>query len=156
MSNEKQSKDKQPLRPSTSPRPYQPPGKLYFFPAIIIYADFSTLATTNLKRTLYIKGYKVDREKIRDTFPREAHEPEETYEFAWYRPIINNIPESSYKYFGCGLEADGRYILVLVIEDGYDLSKMEIGVEHVKPPKTLPQEALKVLTFGIWPSCDQD
>ena len=29
----------------------------------------------------------------------------------------------------------------------------EIGV---KPPETLPQQALQLLTLGIWPSSDQD
>jgi len=151
MSNEKQSKNnlkqsfKKKLssifhtsRPPISPLTYQP------------------LGTTTTKRTLYIKGYKLDGDKILRMFPREAHEPEETYEFSWYEPIIDKIPESSYKYVGCGLEADGSYNLVLVVEDGYDLSKLEIGVNEPKCPETLPQEALKLLTFGIWPSCDQD
>ncbi|KAF8343535.1 hypothetical protein F5887DRAFT_1075657 [Amanita rubescens] len=88
------------------------------------------------KRTLYIKGYKLDRQKIRNTFPREEHEPDENYELAWYRLIVEGIPETAYKYVGCGVEPD-----------------VEIGV---KPPETLPQQALQLLTPGIWPSSDQD
>ena len=43
---------------------------------------------------------------------------------------------------------------MLVLDDGYDKLKMEeIGV---KRPETLPQQALQLLTLGIWPSSDQD
>ena len=106
------------------------------------------------KRTLYIMGYKLDRQKIRNTFPREEHQPDDNYELAWYRPIVERIPETAYKYVGCGVEPNGRLNLVLVLEDGYHKSKLqEIGV---KPPETLPQQALQLLTLGIWPSSDQD
>jgi len=106
------------------------------------------------KRTLYIKGYKLDRQKIRNTFPREEHEPDENYELAWYRLIVEGIPETAYKYVGCGVEPDGHLNLVLVLDDGYDKLKMkEISV---KPPETLPQQALQLLTPGIWPSSNQD
>ena len=106
------------------------------------------------KRTIYIKGYKLDRQKIRNMFPREEHEPDENYELAWYRLIVEGIPETAYKYVGCGVEPDGHLNLVLVLDDGYDKLKMqEIGV---KPLETLPQQALQLLTPGIWPSSDQD
>jgi hypothetical protein len=52
------------------------------------------------KRIFHIQGYKLDRQKIRDTFPREEHEPDEIYEFTWYRPIVERIPETAYKYAG--------------------------------------------------------
>lgn len=84
-------------------------------------------------------------------FPREEHESDENYDFAWYIPIIDNIPETAYKYVGCGVEADGSLNLVLVVEDGYDRSKMETGV---RCPETLPQQALQLLTLGMWPSYD--
>lgn len=72
------------------------------------------------KRTLYIKGYKLDRQKIRAVFKRKDGESEESYDVKWIRPIINSIPETAYSYVGNGLEPDGHLNLVLVLEDGYD------------------------------------
>jgi hypothetical protein len=107
-----------------------------------------------IKRILYIQGYKLDPQKIRHTFPREEHEPDETYEFTWYQPIIELIPETAYKYVGCGVEPDGHLNLVLVLNEGNDEAKMK--ERGISPPETLPQQALQLLTPGIWPSRDQD
>jgi hypothetical protein len=52
------------------------------------------------KRTLYLKGYKLDRQKIRSRFPIEDYESEDNYELNYYRPIVINIPETAYKYVG--------------------------------------------------------
>lgn len=78
------------------------------------------LATT--KRTFYIKGYKLDRQKIHNTIPREEDDDDEHYELEWYNPIIDHIPETAYKYVGCGVEADGGLNLVLVLDDGYSMT----------------------------------
>ena len=43
------------------------------------------------KRAFYIKGYKLDRQKICNTFPREEHEPDDIYELAWYQLIVEGI-----------------------------------------------------------------
>jgi hypothetical protein len=32
------------------------------------------------KRILYLQGYKIDRKKMRNVFPKEEREPEEFYE----------------------------------------------------------------------------
>ena len=106
------------------------------------------------KRILYIKGYKLDRQKIRTVFKRKDGEPEESYDFKWIKPIINTIPETAYSYVGNGLEPDGHLNLVLVLEDGYDEAALKAS--DVQIPETLPQGSLKVLTAGIWLSDEQD
>ena len=77
------------------------------------------------KRTLfYIKGYKLDNQKIRNKFPREEGEPE-NYECYWYLPIINNLPETAYKYVGRGVEPNGDLNLVLVLDHSCDESELK-------------------------------
>jgi hypothetical protein len=125
----------------------------------MLLAEVNILVTTALKpeKTFYIKGYKLDNKKIRNKWPREEYELEETgsYETTWHIPIIEAIPESAYKYVGLGVEDNGGLNLVLVIDDGYDMSKLEVCRWHgVKHPDTLPKQALEVLTLGIWPSWD--
>ncbi|KIL57681.1 hypothetical protein M378DRAFT_87580, partial [Amanita muscaria Koide BX008] len=67
--------------------------------------------------------------------------------------ITESIPRTAYEYVGCGVEPDGHLNLVLVLMEGYDEAKMkECGI---KPSEDLPQQALQVLTPGIWPSSDQ-
>ena len=104
------------------------------------------------QKIFYIKGYKLDRQKIRATFKREDNEPEKIYDFAWVRPIIDSIPETAYKYVGNGLEPDGHLNLVLVIEDGYDEAALKAS--EVQRPEMLPVGSLKVLTPGVWPTDD--
>jgi len=101
------------------------------------------------ERTLYIKGYKLDCQKIRSEFPKDDDDPE-NYEFSYFTPIIDNIPEIAYKYVGCGVEPNGYDLnLVLVLEDGYDLTALD---DVYTVPDALPKAALDVLTPGIWPS----
>ncbi|KAF8623890.1 hypothetical protein AX15_006145 [Amanita polypyramis BW_CC] len=99
------------------------------------------------KPVLYIKGYKLDRQKIRAVFKRKDGESEESYDFKWIKPIINSIPETPYSYVGNGLELDGHLNLVLVLEDGYD--EAALGASDVQILETLPQGSLKVLTAGV-------
>jgi hypothetical protein len=100
---------------------------------------------------LYIKGYKLDHQKIRSQFPKEGPEGETNYELSYHIPIINTIPETAYKYVGCGVESDGDLSLVLVLEDGYDRTALE---SVVTTPDAFPKASLSVLTLGIWPSWD--
>ncbi|KAM6496227.1 hypothetical protein JOM56_008933 [Amanita muscaria] len=103
------------------------------------------------ERTLYIKGYKLDCQKIRSQFPKQDYDPEDNYELCYYTPIIDSIPETAYKYVGCGVEPNGHDLnLVLVLEDGYDQTALMDNAFTV--PDTLPNAALSVLTPGIWPS----
>jgi hypothetical protein len=101
-----------------------------------------------------IKGYKLDRQKIRAVSKRRDGESEESYDFKWIQPIINYIPETAYSYVGNGLEPDGHLNLVLVLEDGYDEAALKAS--DVRTPETLPHGPLKVLTAGVWPSDEQD
>ena len=101
------------------------------------------------ERTLYIKSYKLDRQKIRAQFPKEDDDWEYSYEFRYFTPIIDNVPETAYKYVGCGVEPDGHDLnLVLVLEDGYDQAALR---DVFTVPDMLPDAALDVLTPGIWP-----
>lgn len=104
------------------------------------------------KRSLYIKGYKLDRQKIHAVLKRKDGESEaQSYDFKWIKPIV---PETAYSYVGNGLEPDGHLNLVLVLEDGYDEAALKAS--DVQTPETLPQGSLKVLTAGVWLSDEQD
>jgi hypothetical protein len=127
----------------------QPIGvaQLIVFPFKFFLSDL--LMSHRSKQMLYLKGYKLDRQKIRSRFPKEGFEAETSYELSYYIPIITHIPETAYKYVGCGVESDGHLNLVLVLEDGYDRTALE-GV--VTTPDAFPKASLNVLTLGIWPS----
>ena len=100
--------------------------------------------------TLYIKGYKLDCQKIRSEFPKDDNDSEDNYEFCYFTPIIDNIPEIAYKHVGCGVEPNGHDLsLDLVLEDGYDQAALD---DVFTVPDALPKAALDVLTPGIWPS----
>src|SRR6266550_460272 len=60
------------------------------------------------ERTLYLKGYKLDCQKIRSEFHKQDYDPEDNYELCYYTPIIDSISETAYKYVGCGVEPDGH------------------------------------------------
>ena len=48
---------------------------------------------------LYIKGYKLDCEKIRTRFPREPEDADDdNYEMSYFDSIIDNIPRHQQKY----------------------------------------------------------
>jgi hypothetical protein len=66
------------------------------------------------KLTFFLKGFKLDREKIRRQFPREENEPEGSYELSWYTVILDCITATAYKYIGLGMESDGHLNLVVV------------------------------------------
>ena len=40
------------------------------------------------ERTLYVKGYKLDCEKIRSQFPKQGFDPEDNWDLCYYTPII--------------------------------------------------------------------
>ncbi|KAF8523320.1 hypothetical protein BU17DRAFT_86042 [Hysterangium stoloniferum] len=100
----------------------------------------------------YIKGYKLDPDKIRQTFSKKPDLPEATSDIYWYQPIIDYIPETAYRYVGCGLEPDGHYNLVLVLDDGNDEAALK--QTNVDLPESLPKQVLQVLTTGVWESVD--
>ena len=89
---------------------------------------------------VYIKGYKVDRDKLKATYGSREDDPENTRFLA----IWEKFP-LDFKYLASGRELDGKVALVLVLEDGYDeesLKKTDI------PSLTAPYT--KVFTAGIW------
>ena len=45
------------------------------------------------ERTLYLKGYKLDCEKIRSQIPKQDFDPEDNWDLCYYTPIIarNNL-----------------------------------------------------------------
>ena len=102
------------------------------------------------KPTFFLKGFKLDREKIRRHFPREENEPEGSYEMTWYSAILDCIPETAYKYVGRGVESDGHLNLVVVIEDGRDEEALKKGSVESQD-EILAKIAEDVLTPGIWP-----
>ena len=104
-----------------------------------------------MSKCLYLKGFKLDPEKIRRRFPREAHEPDQGYEFTWYQAILETIPPTAFLYVACGVEPDGNLNLMVVLEDGYDevaLKKTPVETSDER----LAQMAQEILTPGIWPS----
>ena len=102
------------------------------------------------ERTLYIKGYKLDCQKIHSQFPKDDDNSEGNYEFCYFTPIIDNIPGIAYKYVGCGVEPNGPDLnLVLVLEDGYDRTVLD---DILTVPDVFLKAALNVLTPGIWSS----
>jgi hypothetical protein len=125
-----------------------PPGKSCFFGRSLV------LWTLTLMSQQRSKLFTLDRKKMREILPREEDEPDGVFEALWYQPIINPIPETAYKYVGSGVEPDGGCFLMLVLNDGYDEKKLR--EKGIKRPESLPEQALQVLTPGIWPSSDQD
>jgi len=105
------------------------------------------------KPTFFLKGFKLDRKKIRHQFPREENEPEGNYELSWYPVILDCIPATAYKYIGLGVESDGHLNLVVVIEDGRDEGVLKQGSLETND-ETLAKIAEDVLTPGIWPCSD--
>jgi hypothetical protein len=98
--------------------------------------------------TLYLKGYRLDCEKIRSRFPREPKDlDKEFYELSYYGPIIDNIPRTAYKHLLSGRDSDGNPILVFVLELGDDRKALE-GI--TVSPDGFPRPSLNVLTLGIW------
>ena len=93
-----------------------------------------------MSEPVYIKGYKVDRDKLKATYGSREDDPENTRFLA----IWEKFP-LDFKYLGNGREPDGNIALVLVLEDGYDRDSLD---KTVIPSLTAPYT--KVFTPGIW------
>jgi hypothetical protein len=91
---------------------------------------------------LYIKGYKIDRDKLKAMYGSREDDPENTR----FLPIWEKFP-LPFKYLGNGMEPDGDNSLVLVLEDAYDRESLE---NTVIPSLSAPYT--KVFTSGIWVS----
>jgi hypothetical protein len=91
---------------------------------------------------VYIKGYKVDRDKIRMEYGTREDDPENIRFLA----IWEKFP-LPFKYLGNGREPDGSLALVLVLENAYDRESLE---QTVMPSLTAPYT--DVSTPGVWVS----
>ncbi|KIL66953.1 hypothetical protein M378DRAFT_159876 [Amanita muscaria Koide BX008] len=89
---------------------------------------------------VYIKGYKVDRDKLKAMYGSREDDPENTRFLA----IWEKFP-LHFKYLGNGREPDENISLVLVLEDGYDRE----GLENTVIPSLIAPYT-KVFTPGIW------
>jgi len=98
------------------------------------------------QKQLFIKGFKIDREKIKKRFNTKKGDP------AYARilfTITDWVPREAYLYIGVGIEQDESFSSVFVLDDGYDreaLEKMSMPQCH----KEL-LEAREYLTAGVWP-----
>jgi hypothetical protein len=88
----------------------------------------------------YIKGYKVDRDKLKATFASREDDPEYTR----FLGIWQKFP-LPFKYLEVGLEPDGNTALVLVLEDEDDRE----GLEKIDIP-SLGEPYTQIFTPAIW------
>jgi hypothetical protein len=103
------------------------------------------------RRQLYIKGYQLDDEKIRNFVRRQPDDIEPDWPMNWHEAIIDHIPRDAFLEFGVGLKPNGDPVTVLVLDKGYDRESLE------REPVETEDEALArladfVLTPGVWPS----
>jgi hypothetical protein len=69
----------------------------------------------------YIKGYKLDRDKLRS---RLGSDPDDPLSMRFH-DIVRIFPRGPYKYIGSGRQLDGTFCLVIVLVDGNDKAKVE-------------------------------
>ena len=91
----------------------------------------------------YIKGYKVDLEKVTRLYgSTDAEDPDNTR----FVHIVRLFPRESYKYIGGGMEPNGNLAFVVVLDDGNDKARLEASL--------MPEFDMKgmgnILTAGIW------
>lgn len=83
---------------------------------------------------IFIKGYKVNRTKLKQTYPNNAE-----FMSAWKQSPIR------YKYLELGKESNGDISLIMVFEDAYDRESLE---KTDIPP--LGPEMAGIFPLGIW------
>ena len=69
----------------------------------------------------YIKGYKVDFDKLRARFGTDEDNPNNTR----FLPIVEIFPRDSYLYITTGRDPNDKYYLVVVPDDGGDQAELE-------------------------------
>ena len=90
-------------------------------------------------REFYIKGYKLDRDKI-SKFPPWPNDPNNTR----FLDLWKEFPEP-FLYLENGLEPDGEINLVVVLADGYNKEEVE-----KTPIVELSEPYTEVFTAGVW------
>jgi hypothetical protein len=89
---------------------------------------------------LFIKGYKVDHDKLRNRYGSRKDDPEN----ARFLSIWQKFP-LPFLYLATGEEPEGHVCLVMVLADGYDKEELE---QTLIPDLSEPYT--NVFTPGIW------
>jgi hypothetical protein len=92
---------------------------------------------------LYIKGYKVNLDKITRLYGVTSEEDPDNTRFL---DIVRIFPRESYKYIGGGFESDGRLEFVVVLDEGNDKATLE----NSPMPEFDQKGTGEILTAGVW------
>ncbi|KAH9010824.1 hypothetical protein EDB84DRAFT_1445504 [Lactarius hengduanensis] len=88
----------------------------------------------------FIKGYKIDLEKLQANFRRSEEDPE----YVRFLYLWQKFP-APFLYLATGTEPGQKSNLVVVLADGYDKAKLDkVSVVELSEPYTA------VFTKGIW------
>ena len=89
---------------------------------------------------IFIKGYKVDRDKLKERYGTREDDPNNTRLWS----IWQKFPHE-YLYFSGGMDERGGIQLVVVLADGLDKEELKR-----QPMITLEAPYTNVFTPGIW------
>ena len=90
----------------------------------------------------YIKGYKVDLDKVTEHFGTKDHDPHNTRFLA----IVQIFPRTSYMYIGGGEDLKGNIDLVVVLDEADTRAELE---GRPMPDFDL-RGADEIMTEGVW------
>ena len=111
----------------------------------IVVVDSPVFRNVCQNEELYIKGYKIDREKLLNNFTPRPEDPQNTRMMLLWREFL-----TEFLYLARGKEPDGRFSLVIVLAEGHDKEKLE-----QEPMVDLTHEPYsKIFTPGIWVKYD--
>ncbi|KAH9169659.1 hypothetical protein EDB89DRAFT_1908426 [Lactarius sanguifluus] len=92
------------------------------------------------RRDFFVKGYKIDQEKLQANFRRSEEDPE----YVRFLYLWQKFP-APFLYLATGKEPGEKINLVVVLADGYDKAILdEVSVVELSEPYTT------VFTKGIW------
>ncbi|KAH9044585.1 hypothetical protein EDB85DRAFT_1885056 [Lactarius pseudohatsudake] len=106
----------------------------------IIIETFATTEEDHMMPELFIKGYKIDRVKLQQTYGNRPDDPQNTR----FLPIWEHSP-LPFKYLASIEEENADLTLVMVLEDGYDRKSLE-----GKDIPLLGGVYESVFTSGVW------
>ena len=90
----------------------------------------------------YIKGYKVDPDKVRAIHGTREQDPNNID----FLLIVEIFPRDSYLYIAAGQDLNGNYSLVVVLADGNNKSELE----ELPMPEFDLRGAGEIMTAGVW------
>jgi hypothetical protein len=107
---------------------------------VVVDFHFSRMADQD-EEEFYLKGYKIDREKLPNNFPTRPDDPKNVR----FRSLWQQFP-TEFLYLANGKEPEGGICLVFVLADGYNKEKLEQEpvVDLTYDPYT------EAFTPGIW------